>query len=92
MSGYYATAAIFYTNAATDGRVAFLSFGADSVIGGRPQIQVPSLGHRTLPILVCGPNIRVYWSYIYGQKRCSTRLTDSVVSRTVRSDVLTYQD
>jgi hypothetical protein len=49
MSGYYATAAIFYTNAATDGRVAFLSFGADSVIGGRPQIQVPSLGHRTLP-------------------------------------------
>jgi hypothetical protein len=38
MSGYYATAAIFYTNAATDGRVAFLSFGADSVIGGRPQM------------------------------------------------------
>jgi hypothetical protein len=28
MSGYYGTAAIFYTNAATDGRVAFLSFGA----------------------------------------------------------------
>ena len=37
---YYAAAEIWYTNAATDGRVGFLSFGADSVIGGRPQTQV----------------------------------------------------
>jgi hypothetical protein len=37
---YYSAAEIYYGNAATDGRVEFVNFGADSVIGGRPQTQV----------------------------------------------------
>ena len=37
VSAFYVTAKIYYTNPATESRVKFLQFGADSVMGGRLQ-------------------------------------------------------